>query len=483
MENCKKNATYTSPTIQNEIISLCGEVIQEILIDDAKKASAYAIMSDETADISGKEQLSIGVRYFDEQKGMIREDFLGYTQLENMDAESIASSIDIFMENCGFDSAKCVGQGYDGCSTMSGVHGGVQSILRKKYTKALYFHCASHKLNLVINGLSIVPEVRNTIGTVKEIINFFRESVLRRKYVPNIPAFCETRWSQKYRSIGIFKGNFERIVSGLLTLSKEGNALTRRAAFPLYCAATKPIFIICVFIIAKYSAIFEPIVNALQSPSLDMVRCSTHIRRIKTIIANHRVNVDVEMQNIMDEAEEFANVIEVDLDVPRIAQRQRHRSNHPSSDNTDFWKKSLMIPYLDCLISLLDQRFPEENLPAFSLQSLHPSNMLKVTMNELKIQIKSASEFYQLDNLCNEIDLWYEIWRDKCFSDEQMKNIDVCELIKETAIFLPSIKQALLILLAFPSTTCTIERTFSTLRRVKTWLRSVMGANRLIGEK
>ncbi|XP_075150119.1 zinc finger MYM-type protein 1-like [Haematobia irritans] len=48
-------------------------------------------------------------------------------------------------------------------------------------------------------------------------------------------------------------------------------------------------------------------------------------------------------------------------------------------------------------------------------------------------------------------------------------------------MFFPSIQEALSISLAQPCTTATIERTFSTLRRVKTWLRSTMIESRLNG--
>lgn len=53
-----------------------------------------------------------------------------------------------------------------------------------KIYKALFFHCTSHKLNLVVNDLNCVPEIRNTITTVKDVINFFREFAIRRKWAP-----------------------------------------------------------------------------------------------------------------------------------------------------------------------------------------------------------------------------------------------------------------------------------------------------------
>ena len=115
---------------------------------------------------------------------------MGFVELDKMDAKSIANAIHSFIVNAGLDPTKCIGQGYDGCATMAGKDGGVQKLIRDFFNKALFFHYASHKLNLVINDLNIVPDIRITTST---IIVFFRESPLRRKYVPNLPLLCETR--------------------------------------------------------------------------------------------------------------------------------------------------------------------------------------------------------------------------------------------------------------------------------------------------
>lgn len=58
---------------------------------------------------------------------------------------------------------------------------------------------------------------------------------------------------------------------------------------------------------------------------------------------------------------------------------------------------------------------------------------------------------------------------------------DIIEVLKKSELFFPAIRKALLILLSQPCTTSTIERSFSSLRRIKTWLRSTIGENRLNG--
>ncbi|CAH1101982.1 unnamed protein product [Psylliodes chrysocephalus] len=380
LECGKKNASYRSVDIQNQIISICGDVIKADIIKNVKKSEAYSILADETADISGKEQLSVGIRYFDEETSNIEEVFLGFAELTALDAKSIATAINEFLTIEDLDPDKCVGLGFDDCSTMSGKEGGVQASFRKKYIKALFFHCSSHKLNLVINDLNALPDIRNTVGTIKDIITFFRESVLR-KLIPNITKLCETRWSEKYKSIRVFKDNFCAIMEALETLSRDGNNATRKHAYQLHAAASKvSFFFFSVVLIAKYSPLLEPTVNVLQSVSLDAVQASQHIGRILKLIKNHRENPDKVTEEIFKDTAAIAEKIGLAaediksiLSIPRTAERQQHRSNLPAKSPLEFWRRSITIPYLDSFINSLEIRFSEENRPSFTLTKLHPA--------------------------------------------------------------------------------------------------------------
>lgn len=100
----------------------------------------------------------------------------------------------------------------------------------------------------------------------------------------------ETWWFQKYRSIGTFKEHYVQIVKVkmLEKLSKDGNNTT--AAFQIHCTATNSEFIISVCLIAKYSALLQLVVNALQSISMDLLQCANHIKRITGLMKNHHGN-------------------------------------------------------------------------------------------------------------------------------------------------------------------------------------------------
>ncbi|KAJ8950880.1 hypothetical protein NQ318_011178 [Aromia moschata] len=64
---------------------------------------------------------------------------------------------------------------------------------------------------------------------------------------------------------------------------------------------------------------------------------------------------------------------------------------------------------------------------------------------------------------------------------EDLEKLDFTDVLKEADTFFPATRKAIVISLSQPCTTSNIERSFSTLRRVKTWLRSTMTENRLNG--
>ena len=72
-----------------------------------------------------------------------------------------------------------IGQGYDGASAMSGESKGVQSEIRRECPTASYVHCSSHCLNLSLSKGSIVQAIRNTVGTMSEVITFTNASAKR----------------------------------------------------------------------------------------------------------------------------------------------------------------------------------------------------------------------------------------------------------------------------------------------------------------
>ena len=76
---CAGNARYTSKTIQNELITICGDVIRDSILEEIREARFYAVIADEATDSSNSEQLAISVRYVDSNSNP-QECFLGFSE-------------------------------------------------------------------------------------------------------------------------------------------------------------------------------------------------------------------------------------------------------------------------------------------------------------------------------------------------------------------------------------------------------------------
>jgi len=84
------NATYLSPTIQNEITDACNDLISGELVRKVNAARCFSVLADVMADVSGVEQFSLCVRYMDLELGKGTEDFLGFVPVYDLPGKGLA---------------------------------------------------------------------------------------------------------------------------------------------------------------------------------------------------------------------------------------------------------------------------------------------------------------------------------------------------------------------------------------------------------
>ncbi|KAL4712073.1 hypothetical protein ACJJTC_005309 [Scirpophaga incertulas] len=184
----KGEINYLSPTIQNEIISLLGTNVRNSIISEIKKAPFLTIILDTTQDLSKIDQLSVVFRYISVTENddnvpkeiKICESFLGFIAVTDCSAAGLKTVILNLTKEYGIDLTKCRGQGYDGANVMSGVYGGLQTLIKEHAPNADYVHCAAHALNLVLNDAARhVREVSTFFDNLEIIYTFFANSIKR----------------------------------------------------------------------------------------------------------------------------------------------------------------------------------------------------------------------------------------------------------------------------------------------------------------
>ncbi|KAL3189949.1 hypothetical protein MRX96_020286 [Rhipicephalus microplus] len=129
------NAKYVHHSIQDQILEILSHITLTSIKEEMKSSQCFALIVDETKDLSKTEQLSVVVRYY--LNGAVFERFLGFRNAEQFDANSLLSYVKETLNRCGIDSQLCIAQTYDGASVMSGTSRGVQALFRQEVPQAV----------------------------------------------------------------------------------------------------------------------------------------------------------------------------------------------------------------------------------------------------------------------------------------------------------------------------------------------------------
>ncbi|XP_050063209.1 52 kDa repressor of the inhibitor of the protein kinase-like [Aphis gossypii] len=106
LEMSDLNAMYTSPQIQNEIITIFGELIQSEIVKQISKSSFFSVLADETTDINQIEQFSVCIRYLDEESMIVQENFLAFISVQDVTGEGLANTLLETLKNLGLNLEK-----------------------------------------------------------------------------------------------------------------------------------------------------------------------------------------------------------------------------------------------------------------------------------------------------------------------------------------------------------------------------------------
>jgi hypothetical protein len=167
--------------------------------------------------------------------------------------------------------------------------------------------------------------------------------------------------------------------------------------------------------------------------------------------------------------------------VPRTVGLQTARNNIPAHSPEQYYKRSIFLPFIDHFICQLQDKFINHHHVMTKLQSLIP-NFLKNTTDvkyfqEIVLFYKDILPNYETFDA--KIKIWLVKWKNVSERDRPATSLTTLSAISYN--FFPNIHSLLIILATLPVTTATTERSFSTLRRFKTYLRNNMGEIRLTG--
>nr|CAI5858780.1 unnamed protein product [Callosobruchus analis] len=308
---------------------------------------------------------------------------------------------------------------------MSGVFKGVQALIASQYNTALYVHCASHSLNLALSNASEVQAIRNCVGIIEKVYAFFnapkRQLVLQKNIEALLPEsqcyrlkqMCPTSWVQRHDAVMIMVQLFTPIITSLQEISLWIDKDSSSGAHMLIGALSQSNFIISLLCLEKLLAFTLPLSKMLQSKNIDLASAMNIVEDVESSVQNLRENADAEFQKIFEEAKQKAELCDIEIKIPRLANKQVHRINVPTDNCVEYYQISIFLPWLDTFLSNLKERFSKHKMILSNLIVLLPSGNF-TTQKQLD-DFHALLSFYHQDvaelsrNVLDaELRLWYQ---------------------------------------------------------------------------
>ncbi len=503
-----KRNNWMSDTIQNEIIQSFAHSIQRTIAHEISESTYVGLTADGTTDVASDEQFSVNVRFVDSSSLNVHECFLGFYNSPNSTGDTLFSIIkDVFLR-FSIPMNRLAGYAFDGASNMSGHLTGVKGCLKNEHPSAVYVHCANHSLDLVLQEVcSHVPIVIEALQFVKDTSNIIRESAKRTQLyesmfgpeeaVLKLVSLCPTRWCVRSIAFKRFHHTYAHICETLRILADDKSVrMDARAKISGLLkqsmkAQTYYGIVVCDCIFSRC----EIVAKALQSPSIGAAGAEESIQLLIGQLTSMRTDEHA--------AEHYNNTVAIvevlGLSMPKLQRKDSTRlplrfrqggSGDVALITTEQqWRKSY-FEVIDLAVGELTRRFDQEGLKKVaSLERLllkaatvTNDNCCKFQKDDSLLQTIGLDVIDGFDEhqLHAQLQLLSQIFRDKPAPRNISEIVQTFQKLDVTTRNLfNQVERIIVFCLAVPVSVAGSERTFSALRRLKTWLRSNISQSRL----
>lgn len=487
---------YLSHDILNEQIGLMANHMLRKLLQEIREATVYALIADEATDVSHKEQLCITIRWVDNDF-LFHEDPIELINVPRTDSATLTASIKDSLVRFCLPIGQCRGQAYDGASNMLGHINGVAACMQKEEPSAIYVHCLAHCINLCLQvlGRQVAP-VRDSLELVREVSQLIRFSPKRLSLFesmqsqlshsspsPSLKPLCPTRWTVRTGAINAVLANYEVLCDALCKIHAEGRDEYAMKAGGILHAMEK----FCTFFGLHLSHL---VFSATEQLSLSLQGKDTTVQeaiQASNLALNYleRQRSDEAFNYFYDRLTETSKELTSEPSLPRYARRPRRIDDGEPSHRFETPKSYFRQQYFelfDLASGELKRRFQQNGLPVAATVEKLLLEAANATLSD-SIDIEKELALYAKDvdipHLKLELQMLPDLVKTYNESNHNIRTVtnlrtiaDLLQTVSNSKVFFREVYKLTRIFFPFPITIATAERTFSTLRRLKTFLRS-----------
>ena len=475
------------------------QVLREV-VSNVKSSEFYTLMVDETPDVANKEQVVICLRWVDNDFE-VHEEFIGLYTTATTTADELVRIIKDALLRMNLSLSKVRGQCYDGAASMSGGHRGVATQLMKEEPRALYTHCYGHALNLACSDtIKNISLMRDALDNTKEITKLIKNSPKRGKQFENLKAnladaapiglrtLCPTRWTVKADALESIIQNYEtlqNVFKECLNEEKDPHTRGRLRGVVSYMKSFNYFFGVKLgHHLLSHS---DNLSRTLQRSDISAAEGQSLATKTVKTLANERDKFDSFWCTVVSAAEKVGVIEPEEKRQKKVPARfDSGLAQDTPPDTIKEHYRRIYLEAVDNIVSCIGDRFEQEGYKTYAkLQQLLlkscnneevDEELLKFVCNfygddfkkgDLRSHLQTIKATFKNDN-SKKTDCTLPMFVDymRGLSPSERNHISqVCILVK--------------LILVMPATNAVSERSFSAMKRIKSYLRSTMTQQRL----
>ena len=491
----QKSNKYTSGEMQNEMIKFMALRVLRQIIKNLQDTLFFTLMVDETTDVANVEQVVICIRWVNE-KFEAEEEFVGLYEVESTGAEAIYSVItDVFLR-ANLSLSKVRGQCYDGAATMAGAKTGVATRLCAVEPRAVFTHCYGHSLNLAccdaIKRCKLMQDAMDTTNEVTKLIKRSpaREAIFKRLreqmdvHGPGIRVICPTRWTIRAEALKSIIDNYKVLIElwdESLGCVKDTQLKARIQGVAAQMIKFDYLFGISLgLLILRHT---DNLSKTLQKIDMSATEGQNIALMALSTLTSLRDDPNFELfwHKMLISAEEL-HIDNPTLHRLRKAPRRFQDDSTPTIPMTiEAQYRTVYFEALDLITSCIQDRF---NQPGYKTYGKVETLLLKAAAAEPHgIELDFVLSFYGSDFDPQLLPTHLEIFSQLFKVDKPVFLADILKFFRSCTSgqleLISQVGKLVKLLLVMPATNAESERSFSSVRLIKTYLRSTMSQQRL----
>jgi hypothetical protein len=381
---------------------------------------------------------------------------------------------------------------------MSGRISGLQQRILELNPLAPYVHCLMHSINLAVqDAIGDVPQARDTLNMVKDVINFIRSSPKRETQFEmqmadtntsgsrSLKPLCPTRFTVRVQAVKSVVDNYQCLLeffaNDVMWLQAGHDAATKARGFERWLGQTETLLMMQLLIIVLGPV--EELATVLQSPTISIQQAIRLSENMISRLKDHRDEMYNDAKLLIQPLATRLNLSELSMPRRRVPPRRIDNGAPPATLTVDEYWRNICYAVMDTTINTVANRIHQHVLEVYAqaehlleecYTGISLGNILQ-KLDDLFVALPALAAEADKELLASQLRSLRSLAGDRPFSMQEL----ISFLSSLSHPIMGELRVLIRLLLLLPVTTATVERSFSAMKRVKTYIRSTMSSIRL----